>query len=68
MSAMVTDILDVLRHLSSFAEAFLVLTTIAVALRLFTRGFILKQFALDDYAMILAYVSLPFIEYRCFKG
>ncbi|KAF4549942.1 Hypothetical protein D9617_19g102470 [Elsinoe fawcettii] len=55
MITSITAILESLRILSAISEAFLVLTTIAIVLRLWTRGRILKRVGWDDYAMILAY-------------
>ncbi|GAM87677.1 hypothetical protein ANO11243_057040 [Dothideomycetidae sp. 11243] len=56
MASLTTIILEVTHELTAFAAVFLALTTVAVGLRLFTRGWILKQIALDDYAMIGAYL------------
>lgn len=37
---------------------FLVLNTIAVGLRVYVRNFLTKAFSYDDYAMLVAFVSL----------
>jgi hypothetical protein len=36
--------------------AWLVIDTVAVGLRLFSRGYLLRTFGADDWAMVVAYV------------
>lgn len=50
-------IFDGVHELTRTSIAFLVITTVAVGLRFYTRAVLLGRFALDDYAMIMAYVS-----------
>ncbi|KAF2227234.1 hypothetical protein BDZ85DRAFT_299830 [Elsinoe ampelina] len=56
MAVSITDILEALHHLSAISKAFLVITTIALCLRIWTRAFILRRVGLDDYAMVMAYL------------
>ncbi|PNS14839.1 hypothetical protein CAC42_2068 [Sphaceloma murrayae] len=51
-----TGILEGLKQLSAISTACLVITTIAVALRLYTRARILRKVDWDDYAMIASYL------------
>lgn len=60
MANIVTETFAVVYELTATTQAFLVLTTIAVGLRLYTRAFVLKQMAWDDYAMVLAYVGFRY--------
>lgn len=56
MASLITEIEHVLAQLKSIAIAFIPITTIAVGLRLYTRGRYLKKIGVDDWLMLLAWV------------
>ncbi|KAF2155431.1 hypothetical protein K461DRAFT_311685 [Myriangium duriaei CBS 260.36] len=56
MATLLQQIHQVVHELTSLAEAFLVLTTVVVALRFYVRARILKKVAMDDYFMLAAYI------------
>ena len=54
----IPELLRLLGHFRWAAEVGLCLTTISLGLRLYTRLRILKQFGVDDWAAVLAWVRI----------